>query len=176
MRHWIAIAMILSACSDDNATPDSRANADAPLTIDGPVDARPPDGPPPSLDGPSLDAPLASFTCKQLSDMAVPLMNALDKTCDDESDCEIVNLPTVPPNCSQMPILGGGDRAARKGWTNAELTALRAEFLARCQTTAACQAGLPCPTDWRPPLVSCLGHTCGAQGQSCIPPPPDAGP
>lgn len=170
MRHWIAIAFVLSACSDDTVTPDSKAGADAPLGIDGPVDARPPDGPP-------SDAGLAALTCKELSDRALPLMNALDHTCNGEDDCEIVNLPTIQPDCDGMHILGGNDRAARKGWTQAELSALRTEFFARCQADPSCSSSNnPCIADWRPPLVSCVGHSCGAVLQSCLPPPPDAGP
>lgn len=169
MRHWIAIGFVLSACSGDGGTPDSKSGADAPLVIDGPVDARPGDGPP-------ADAPLASLTCKELSDRALPLMNALDRTCNGDDDCEIVNLPTISPDCDRMHILGGNDRAARKGWTSADLTALRTEFAARCQSDTSCGSNNPCIADWRPPLASCASHSCVAVLQSCLPPPPDAGP
>jgi hypothetical protein len=171
MRHWIVIALLLSACSDD-AVPDH----DAPLSLDAPrLDGGQPDGP--SRDAPSPDGGgLAALTCKQLSDQAFPLMNALDHTCNGDDDCEIVNLPTAPPDCDRMHILGGNDRAARKGWTDADLTALRTEFFARCQSSSSCGSDNPCIADWRPPLARCQSHSCVAVLQSCLPLPPDAGP
>jgi len=176
MRHCIAIALLLSACTDSIVP-----GIDAPLTFDAPgADARPPDARLP--DGPSPDGPspdgggLAGLTCKQLSDQSLPLMNALDHTCNGDDDCEIVNMPTVAPDCDGMHILGGNDRAARKGWTNVDLTALRAEFFARCQSSSSCVSDNPCIADWGPPIARCQSHSCVAVGQSCLPLPPDAGP
>src|SRR5215470_9284223 len=85
MRDAIAIILVLSACG----TPDGPIVVDAPVVLDAPAaDARSPDGRPPP-DAPLPDAPLALLTCKELSVLAQPLMDALDRSCSGDGDCEI---------------------------------------------------------------------------------------
>jgi len=157
MRDGIAIILVLSACSGTNGTADGQIAVDAPL-----VDGRPP------LDAPPPDAPLASLTCRELSELGRPLVDALDRICDGDSDCEIVSPPSILPSCDRMHLFAGSDSAARKGWVNVELTALRNEFRARCERDESCSGDNPCVADWAPPSVSCTAHSCTSIHGNCF--------
>jgi hypothetical protein len=168
-----------SGCSGSAATPDAPGGTpDGLLSIDAPVvafDARPPDARPPDAIA-AADASLASFTCGQLSDLALPLINALDTSCASIHDCVAVFSPTEPGTCNGSHILGGDDRVVRSGWTNPELTGIIAEYTARCQTGKGdCTSDNPCLYDRAPfTALMCFEH-CSYTSGTCFPVFPDAG-
>jgi len=174
MREWVAIGIALGACSGTSGEADGPSGTrDAPLVFDAPlvVDA------PSLVDAALVDAPLvvdaslARFTCFGLRQLAFGPIAALDKSCDDESDCEFVTPTNLFPTCDGMHIFS--DAVVRKGWMNADLAALWAEYQARCERAEDCTGDNPCIADRSPPIIHCTAHTCTTTETGC-PVPIDA--